>query len=196
MSDTLDLGAFKHVLVPIGVVLGLAVARLVNAVSTYVQHRDRVRVSFAQAVWTLAIFLLFVGQWWIAWGLRNVEETRWSFFTLIFLLVGPCLLFLASTLLLPDLPAEDELDLGETLDRIGRPFFLSLLGFIVWLAVAESWLLREPWLVFPKRAFQGAGVVIFAVGAVFPSRRVAAWLAAIAFPLVIVAFATVRAKLA
>jgi hypothetical protein len=195
MPETLDVGAFKHVLVPIGVIIGLAVARLVSAVSSYVQHRDRVRFSVAHGVWSLAIFFLFVGLWWIAWGFRHVDAERWSFFTLIFLMVGPCLMYLASSLLLPDLPEEGELDLGTPLERLGRPFFLSLIGFILWLAAAESWLLDEPWLVLPKRAFQGTGLLIFAIGATFPSRRMAAWLAAIALPLVIVALATVRAKL-
>jgi hypothetical protein len=193
--DTLDVGAFKHVVVPIGVVVGLGVARIMTAASHYIQDRERVRFSAGHAMWSAILFFWFVGLWWIAWGFRLVDTELWSFFTLIFLLVGPCLMYLAATLLLPDVPERGELDLAERLEELGRPFFLSLAAFLVWLVCTELWLLREPWVVLPKRAFQSLALVIFGVGAAFPSRRMAAILGAIALPLVIVALATVRAKL-
>ncbi len=94
------------------------------------------------------------------------------------------------------MPAEGELDLGERMEALGRPFFLSLAVFLLWLACSELWLLREPWIVLPKRVFQGVALTIFGLGAAFPSRRVATVLGALALPLVVVALATVRAKLA
>ena len=91
---------------------------------------------------------------------------------------------------------EGELDLGSRLETLGRPFFLSLGAFLVWLAASEMWLLREPWIVLPKRIFQSVALTLFALGAALPSRRMATVLGAIALPLVILALATVRAKLA
>ncbi len=195
LPETLDLGAFKHVVVPIGVVVALGVARIVTATSHYIQNRERVRFSAGHAMWCVILFLWFVGLWWIVWGLRQVDSDLWSYFTLIFLLAGPCVLFLAATLLLPDLPERGELDLGERLEVLGRPFFLSMAGFLLWLACTELWLLREPWWVLPKRGFQGLAMTLFLLGASFPSRRMALVLGVIALPLVIVALATVRAKL-
>jgi hypothetical protein len=192
---TLDVSAFKHVVVPIGVVVGLGVARTMTQASHYIQHRERVRFSLGHALWCSVLFLWFVGLWWIAWGLRNVDAELWSFFTLIFLLLGPCLMFLAASLLLPDLPDVGELDLGARLEALARPFFLCLIGFLLWLFGTEVWLQREPWVVLPKRLLQSTALGIFAAGALFPSRRVATVLGAIALPLVIVALATVRAKL-
>ena len=194
--QTLDLGAFKHVVVPIGVIIALGVARIVSTVSSYTQHHTRVRFSAAHAIWSLILFLWFVGLWWIAWGLRHVDADLWSFFTLIFLLVGPCLLFMATTLLLPDVPAEGELDLAERIEGMGRPFFLSLGAFLLWLVCSEIWLLEEPWMVLPKRLFQGTALIVFSVGAAFPRRRVATALGVVTLPLLVVALATVRAKLA
>jgi hypothetical protein len=195
-SHTLDGGAFKHVVVPIGVVIALGVARIVSAASHYIQHHQRVRFSLGHGLWCVILFLWFVGLWWIVWGLRLVDTSLWSYFTLIFLLIGPCLMYLAATLLLPDMPAEGELDLGERMEALGRPFFLSLAVFLLWLAGSELWLLREPSLVLPKRVFQGVALTLFALGVAFPSRRVATVLGAIALPLVVLALATVRAKLA
>lgn len=57
----LDVGAFKHVVVPIGVIIGLGVARIVMSVSQYIQKRERVRFSAIHVVWSAFLFLLFVG---------------------------------------------------------------------------------------------------------------------------------------
>jgi hypothetical protein len=191
----LDVSAFKHVVVPIGVVVGLGVARTMTQASHYIQHRERVRFSIGHALWCAVLFLWFVGLWWIAWGLRNVDAELWSFFTLIFLLLGPCLMFLAASLLLPDLPDSGMLDLGGRLEALSRPFFLCMIGFLMWLVGTEILLQREPWVMLPKRILQTVAGTLFLIGAVFPSRRVATILGAIALPLVIVALATVRAKL-
>jgi hypothetical protein len=193
--QTLDLGAFKHVVVPIGVIIGLGVARTVMSVSHYIQHRERVRFSAIHAVWSAFLFLLFVGVWWILWGLRYVDAERWSYFTLIYLLAGPALLYLPSILLLPEVPDAGELDLGSLFDRASRPFFLCLAGFTLWLASVEIYLLREPLLV-PPRANQGVALGMFLIAAVFPSRRMAGGVGAAVLLLAVVALTTWRAKLA
>lgn len=192
---TLDISAFKHVVVPIGVIVGLGVARTMTSVADYLQHRDRVVFSVGHGLWSIVLFLWFVGLWWIAWGLRNVDAELWSFFALIFLLAGPCLMFLAGSLLMPDLPDTGTLDLGERLEQLGRPFFLALVGFLLWLVATEMWLREEPWLVLPKRGLQTVAIGLFAFGAARPTRRIVTVLGAIALPLVVFALATVRARL-
>ena len=189
------MNAFKHVVVPIGVVVGMGVARMMTALANYVQNRDRIRFGLAHSLWSTVLFLWFVGLWWIAWGLRNIPAEFWSFWTLIILLVGPCLIFLAVSLLMPDLPDESELDLGAQLDEVGRPVFLCLIGFILWLVGTEFWLQGEPLLVFPKRGLQALAIAIFAAGAIVPTRRMTTVLGVIALPLVIIALTTVRGKL-
>lgn len=193
--ETLDVGSFKHVVVPIGVVIALAVARLMTSASQYLQQRERVRFSPGHALWCAFLFLWLVGLWWTVWGLRHAAAELWTYFTLIFLLSGPCLMYLAVTLLLPEVPEEGELDLAARFETLGRPFFLSLGGVVLWLALAEVWLLREPWMLLPKRAFQGLGISLFLLGFAFPSRRMATALAVVGLPLLIVALGTVRAKL-
>ncbi len=192
--DTLELGAFKHVVVPIGVVIGLGVARIVNSLSQYLQQRERVAFSWPHAVWSIIVFLEFVGLWWISWGLRHVQSELWTYFALIFLLIGPSLLYLSATLLLPDLPDTGRLELSERFETMGRSFFLAMAGFMAWLACSELLLLREPlWL--PKRASQGAMTLVLLLGAARPSRLTAAVLGAVMLPWLIVALATIRARL-
>lgn len=195
VDGTLEMSAFKHLIVPIGVIIGLGVARIVSAASSYVQHRDRVRFAGSHSLWFVLIFLWFVGLWWIVWSLRHVPEEAWSFWALIFLLVGPALMYLATTLLLPDLPTDGELDLGQRLEDVARPFCLALAGVVAWLAWTEIWLLAESWWVLPKRLSQVGTTALFVAGAVVPSRRVMLGIGCIALPVLLVALSTVRAKL-
>lgn len=195
MLETLEVAAFKHVVVPLGVVIGLGVARMMSSISDYLQHRDRVRFSVGHGLWCVILFLWFVGLWWIAWGLRLVDVSLWSFFTLIFLLMGPCLLYLAGSLVLPEMPEEGSLDLGDRLSENGRAFLLALAGVLVWLTVSEIWLLQEPWDLLPKRAFQLTSIAILSGGSFFPSRRVLTILAAVEFPIILTALGTVRSSL-
>ena len=195
MMETLDVAAFKHVVVPLGVVIGLGVARMMSTLSDYMQHRDRVRFSVGHGLWCAILFLWFVGLWWIAWGLRLADASLWSFYTLIFLLIGPCLTYLAGSLMLPEMPAEGSLDLGDRLSQNGRTFLLSLASVLLWLAASEVWLLQEPWDLFPKRAFQLASISILSVGAFYPSQRFLTILAAVQLPILLTALGTVRSSL-
>lgn len=193
-SQSLGMGAFKHVVVPVGVVIGLGVARIVASMAQYVQKHESIRFSVAHAVWTTALFLIFVGLWWVLWGIRGIEAERWSFFTLIYLLVGPALIYLPSILLLPEVPDAGELDLHGLLDRVARPVFLCVAAYGLWLAGTELILLRQPFLA-PQRAFQGVVVTILLVGAMFPSRRMTTIVGAVTLVVVAVSWGTVRARL-
>lgn len=194
--EALSLSAFKHVVFPIGIVTALGVARIVAAASTYIQHRPRVRYSFGHALWGAVLFLWFIVLWWIVWGFRHVAADVWSVFTLIFLMMGPALMYLATTLHLPELPEDGHLDLAERFERFGRPFFLCLAGFILWLTLTEVWLLREPWITLPKRGIQASVLTLLLIGARFPDRQTTTVLGMIVLLIVAFGLATVRATLA
>ncbi len=194
-QQTLAPGAFKHVVVPIGVVIGLGVGRIVMMVSQYVAQHERIRASAVDALWSAMLFVMFVGVWWIVWGLSHVPAERWSFFALLYLVMGPVLIYLPSLLLLPDVPKEGALDLGGLFDRLRPLVLLCMAAFVVWLACAELYLMREP-LWIPKRANQAVLCVAFLVGAAFPSRRVAGVVGSVALAAILVALATLRSRLA
>ena len=193
-QPTLAPGAFKHIVVPIGVVIGLGVARIVMMGSQYVAQRERVRFSAVHTVWCTLLFVVLIGLWWIVWGLSHAPAERWSFYVLFYLLMGPILVYLPSILLLPEMPEDGPLDLGDLFDRLGRAALLCMAGFVVWLACAELYLLREPfWL--PKRANQSVVFGAFLLGAAFPSRRVAGVVGSLALVVVLAALGTVRGRL-
>jgi hypothetical protein len=189
-----DMSAFKHVVVPIGVVLGLGVARVVVHVAQYVQKRDRVRFSATHVVWSVTLLLLFVGLWWNLWGLRAIHAGTWSFFTLIYLLTGPILLYVPSILALPEVPDSGELDLTSLFERVGRPILLFVAAYIVWLASIQITLLEES-VFAPQRAIEGAAVIVLLIAALFPNRRMVAASGVIVLLLLVLGMSTVKAQL-
>ena len=192
--QTLELGAFKHIMVPIGVVIGLGVARVVMTVSQYVAERERIRFSAVHTLWSGLLFVMLIGLWWILWGLSHAPMERWSFLVLLYLVGGPVLIYLPSILLLPEVPEKGRLDLGGVFDRLGPLVLLCMATFIVWLACAELYLLREPFWI-PKRANQAVLCGAFLGGAAFASRRVAAVVGTVALVSILLALATLRSQL-
>ncbi len=193
-QQTFALSAFKHIVVPVGVVIGLGVARIVMMVSQYVAQHQRIRFSAIHGLWSVLLFVMLIGVWWILWGLSQVQTERWSFFVVLYLVVGPILIYLPSILLLPDVPAEGSLDLGGRFDRFGILVLLCMAAFILWLACTELYLLREPFWI-PKRANQAVLCAAFLVGAAFPSRRMAGVVGSVALAAIFFAFAALRTQL-
>ena len=70
------MSAFKHIMVPIGVVIGLGVARIVMMVSQYVAQRERIRFSAIHTLWSTLLLVMLIGLWWILWGLSHVQAER------------------------------------------------------------------------------------------------------------------------
>jgi len=193
-DTALDMSAFKHVVVPLGVVVGMGVANIVSGVARMVSDRERVKMCWEHSVWMAALFLWFVLLWWIAWSLRLVPSEKWTFTTLIFLLIGPALLYLASALILPAVPGKGELDLGARFAVVGRPFFLCLIGAVAWLTIAGMWLGGEPFAT-PARLNQTVGIALLSVGVIRPTKRVSGVIGVLVLVILIGASLTIRSKL-
>ena len=73
----------------------------------YLAQRERLRFSAVHILWSGLLFVMLIGLWWILWGLGQAPRERWSFFVLLYLLVGPVLIYLPSILLLPDVRLQD-----------------------------------------------------------------------------------------
>lgn len=198
----LDMGAFKHVVVPLGVVIGLGVAHIVSSVSSYIDNRTSVRFALSHSLWTGISFLFFIALWWSVWELRHIPEERWSFFMLIYLMIGPALLYLAAALLLPKIPSEDTsgsdggvvLDLGKHLETVGRPVFLSIAAAMAWLGLTEV-ALEDQDLYAGQRLTQSIGIVLLLILAARPTQRRATVLGFALLAVSVFAFIVFRGKL-
>jgi hypothetical protein len=94
---------FPHVRILMGMVIGLAMTRLLMTVAGLIQHPQRSR-STLHLLWVFSILVELVLFWWWEFALFRLEH--WTFAITLFLIVYSIILFLLAALLSPDNIAE------------------------------------------------------------------------------------------
>ncbi|WP_262329341.1 hypothetical protein [Bosea sp. BH3] len=91
---------FTHVRIVMGMVVGLAITRILAGVAGFIQHPGRQRVSLLHMLWVGSILLELVLFWWWEFGLSRL--TLWSFGFFVFVIGYAVVLYLLAALLFPD----------------------------------------------------------------------------------------------
>jgi hypothetical protein len=95
---------FPHVRILMGMVVGLAMTRLLMTIAGLIQHPQRSRLSALHLLWVLSILVELVLFWWWEFALFRLEQ--WTFAITLFLIVYAITLFLLAAMLSPDNIAE------------------------------------------------------------------------------------------
>jgi hypothetical protein len=95
---------FPHVRILMGMVVGLAMTRLLMTIAGLIQHPQRSRLSALHLLWVVSILVELVLFWWWEFALFRLEQ--WTFAIALFLIVYAITLFLLAALLSPDNIAE------------------------------------------------------------------------------------------
>jgi len=98
----LDYPAFAFIISLAAVVNGLGIVRLLTVSAAYLKHRDKMNITsyWVYNLWVALQFLLHILVWWSLWNIRVAE--MFNFLNYLYLLTGPILLFLSTSVLLPD----------------------------------------------------------------------------------------------
>lgn len=131
-----NISSFAFTISLAAVINGLGLVRLLTALAGYVQSRDRdqLRLYWVYALLLTFQFLMHILMWWAMFG-TSVAGTL-NFFQYLYLLLGPILLFLATSVLLPDLD-DDVQDLSEVYWQVVRPYFTAVA--LLWLWAIFLW---------------------------------------------------------
>ena len=105
-SASLDVRAFAYIITLAAVVNGLGIVRWLTAFSEYVRRKASLEIQHHWEFNLLAgyQFMLHILMWWTLWGVR--DATGFNFLTYVYLLTGPVLLFLGTSLLTPSIDSE------------------------------------------------------------------------------------------
>lgn len=125
------MSVFEFLLVLVSIIVGLGIAELLTGVARV--FRGELTAGRLHSVWVLTIFVLQTQQLWSRWYL--VERAEWHFLEFVLSLLFPLSLYLLSATLFPTKPQ----DLDNYLLARRKGFFL-LLGFGVFVASVETWL--------------------------------------------------------
>ncbi len=112
------------------VLVALGIARLISALAYFATSRESANVYWVHGAWILFMLLLYIHLWWSLWDLRAVES--WSYFKYLFLLLGPAVLYMASSLLISPSGEGEGFDSHEHYFRVHRLFFTALAITTVW----------------------------------------------------------------
>ena len=127
---------FEHCRLIVGMVISLAVARLLNGLARFVQHPKKVPVFSVHLAWCFSILLFIMHFWW--WEFALLEIKQWTFVAYILIFSYSVLFFLLCSLLFPD--QMDEYKGFEDYFMSRRKWFFGIFALTFLLDFSDTWL--------------------------------------------------------
>ena len=118
---------FSYVCVLTSIVAGLALTRLVGGIGQLIQTWKRTPGYWVHSLWMVNTLMTVIITWWVQYRWRTIEH--WTLFLVLWLLVAPVNLYLASALLFPN---EQE---GEPILNWRQHYFDHRRGFFLLIAM-------------------------------------------------------------
>lgn len=157
-----DVSSFAFTISLAAVINGLGLVRLMTTLAEYVKGRYKLQIThYWLYILLLGVqFLMHILLWWAMFGTRAAGTL--NFLQYLYLLIGPVLLYLSTSLLLPDTD-EATYDMRELYQQLARPYFTVVALFWLWSCFLWKTLVG----VFPPPVPFLAAFVLVAVGARF-----------------------------
>ena len=125
--------AFSYLSVLLSIILGLAITQVLQGLGRLMQARRRVVLYWPPVVLAVMLLVTFVQTWWAMFGLRTYAD--WTFARFGVVLLQTIFSYLQAALVLPEIPAEGEVDLRAAyFDNARGLFSMVLAGTLTSLA--------------------------------------------------------------
>ncbi len=113
------------------VVNGLGIVRLIGGLGEYLRNYSTLNIKHYWVYTLLVVFQLLAHMllWWSILGLRSAGNI--NFLSYLYLLIGPTLLYLGTSLLIPDIK-DESIDLRAEYYKFRKAFFSILILFWLW----------------------------------------------------------------
>jgi hypothetical protein len=160
--------AFSYLSVLLSIILGLAIAQVLQGYRSILLARGRVRHSTAVIIWSLLLLVIFAQAWWASFGLR--ERTNWDFLSFTVILLQMVLLYMLAGLVLPDIGSGATVDLGEHFSEHRRPFFGFLVAMLA-VSVLKDVVLDHKLPSPLNLSFHLVFVTVAVIGLIFGGRK-------------------------
>lgn len=169
--------AFSYLSVLLSIILGLAIAQVLQGYRAILLARGRVRLSATVLIWS-GLLLLFASQaWWASFGLR--EREHWDFLSFAVILLQMILLYMLTAVIFPDVAPSGTVDLVEHFDKHRRAFFGFLIAMLI-SSVCKDLVFDHHLPATTNLAFHMVGIGTSVIGIVSKSARVQLALALVA----------------
>jgi hypothetical protein len=161
--------AFSYLSVLLSIILGLAIAQVLQGYRALLLAKRRVLLSLPVLIWSGLVLLFATQAWWASFGLR--ERPHWDFIAFAVILLQMALLYMLAGLVFPDIPAAESTDLVAHFEQHRRGFFGILIAMLA-TSITKDLILDHKLPSGPNlgfHAFLAAGAII---GILDGSRRV------------------------
>ena len=157
----MNLPVFPFLAVMFAVLMGMGVVRLIMASAVLVRGDEKIKPYWLHGAWLFFMLLIYLHVWWSMWDFRQVES--WNYFSYIFLLSGPVILFLATNILLPELQSGNDFNFKDFYFRINRKYFLTMTFAVIWGMLLFPVFLGKPDPILPYLLIFAGIMVILAL---------------------------------
>lgn len=148
MSD-----AFAYLSVLLSIILGLAIAEVLQGYGSLLLSRSRVRLYAPPLIWSVMMLMMATQFWWASFGLANREH--WDFAAFSAVLLQTVMMYMGAAVILPKPGSDEPVDLKAHYYREATPFFTFGLLFLL-VGFVKDWLLDQSFvrpLSLPFMAF-------------------------------------------
>ena len=132
----LDIRAFPFIISLAAVINGLGIVRLLSTFAEFLRKRHTLQIHnyWVYTVQALFQFVVHILLWWSMWGLH--DSTNFDFVRYAYLLLGPILLYLGTSVMTPDVE-RDIVDVRAAYWEM-RTLYFSI-SALVWAWAAFMW---------------------------------------------------------
>ena len=184
--------AFSYLSVLLSIILGLAIAQLLQGIGQLLQARGRVRWYWPAAAWMPALLLIYVQSWWAMFGMRNIQG--WTFGAFSVVLLQTILEYLLAALIAPLSFGEAPIDLRVHYFAQARAFFVTLMLTLL-VSLAKDPVLSGSLTGSVNLAFHLVLIAMCAACAIWMAEWLHRLVAATAIPLFVAYIATLFTRL-
>jgi hypothetical protein len=127
--------AFAYLSVLISIILGLAIQQVLQGYRALILSRRRIRFYAPPLIWSVLLMLMVAQHWWASFGLADRAE--WSFALFATILMQTILIYMMTAIVLPDIPADEPIDLRDHYFRETKALFGLGAAVIGWSLFRE-----------------------------------------------------------
>lgn len=127
--------AFSYLSVLTSIILGLGIQQVLLGYRALILSRRRVKFYAPPLIWSVLLLLMVAQHWWASFSLA--DHADWSFASFATILVQTALIYMMTAIVLPDIPADQEIDLRDHYYREAPAFFGLGVSVIGWSLFRE-----------------------------------------------------------
>ena len=165
---------FSYLSVLLSIILGLAMAQVLQGYRSILLAHGRVRLSAPVLIWSFMVLLFATQAWWASFGLR--ERAHWDFLSFAIILLQMVLLYMVSAVIIPEVGRDDRVDLVDHFERHRRLFYGILVAMLV-VSVLKDVVLDHHLPGTENLAFHAAFGAIAVAGMLVGNNRIQLWIA-------------------